>query len=285
MMSTTAEVFENFKTKLLKSYDVNEAEQVTILVFEHVLNYKRIDISLNKEKSIEKKFENQFQEILNQLDSGKPIQYILGYAWFYGMKLIVNESVLIPRRETEELVHWIIRDLEVMARKEFSIYDICTGSGCIALSLKKKFPQCNIVATDIASDALAVAKVNSEKENLPVHFLEMDALNMTIKANPDIVVSNPPYVLSSEKALMERKVTDFEPALALFVPDNDPLIFYRKIASWAYTNLVSGGKLYFEINESMSEEVNNLLTETGFERVDRRKDLQEKFRMFRAIKT
>ncbi len=284
-MSTTAEVFENFKTKLLKSYDVNEAEQVTILVFEHILNYKRIDISLNKEKPIEKKIENQFQEILNQLDSGKPIQYILGYSWFYDMKLIVNENVLIPRRETEELVHWIIRDLEVMTRKDFSIYDICTGSGCIALSLKKKFPQCNIVATDISSAALAVAKANSEMENLPLQFLEMDALNMTIKANPDIIVSNPPYVLSSEKALMERKVTDFEPALALFVPDNDPLIFYRKIASWAYTNLVSGGKLYFEINESMSEEINNLLTETGFNRIDRRKDLQEKFRMFRAIKS
>ncbi len=284
-MSTTAEVFENFKTKLLKSYDVNEAEQVTILVFEHILNYKRIDISLNKEKPIEKKIENQFQEILNQLDSGKPIQYILGYSWFYDMKLIVNENVLIPRRETEELVHWIIRDLEVMGRKDVTIYDICTGSGCIALSLKKKYPKCNIMATDISSVALAVAKANSEKENLPVQFLEMDALNMTAKANLDIIVSNPPYVLSSEKALMERKVTDFEPALALFVPDNDPLIFYRKIASWAYTNLVSGGKLYFEINESMSEEINNLLTETGFNRIDRRKDLQEKFRMFRAIKS
>lgn len=141
------------------------------------------------------------------------------------------------------------------------------------------------MATDISSVALAVAKANSEKENLPVQFLEMDALNMTAKANLDIIVSNPPYVLSSEKALMERKVTDFEPALALFVPDNDPLIFYRKIASWAYTNLVSGGKLYFEINESMSEEINNLLTETGFNRIDRRKDLQEKFRMFRAIKS
>ncbi len=284
-MSTTAEVFENFKTKLLRSYDVNEAEQVTIMVFEHVLNYKRIDISLNREKPIEGIFENQFQEILKELDSGKPIQYILGYSWFYGMKLFVNENVLIPRRETEELIHWIIHDLEVMEKKDITIFDICTGSGCIALSLKKKYPQCNIIASDISLDALAVAKTNSENENLPVQFLEMDALNMTLKTNPDIVVSNPPYVLSSEKAFMERKVTDFEPSLALFVPDNDPLIFYRRIASWAYTNLVSGGKLYFEINESMSEEINILLTETGFDRVDRRKDLQEKFRMFRAIKS
>jgi release factor glutamine methyltransferase len=284
-MSTTAEVFENFKTKLLRSYDVNEAEQVTIMVFEHILNYKRIDISLNREKQIERIFENQFQEILKELDSGKPIQYILSYSWFYGMKLMVNENVLIPRRETEELVHWIIHDLEIMEKKDLTIFDICTGSGCIALSLKKKYPQCNIIASDISLDALAVAKTNSENENLSVQFLEMDALNMTLKTNPDIVVSNPPYVLSSEKAFMERKVTDFEPSIALFVPDNDPLIFYRKIASWAYTNLVSGGKLYFEINESMGEEINILLTETGFDRVDRRKDLQEKFRMFRAIKS
>ena len=139
-MTTVAQIFETFKSKLLNIYDANEAEQVTVLAFENILDYKRIDISLFKDNPIESDKEIQFREILSKLEEGKPIQYILGYSWFYGMKLLVNKNVLIPRRETEELVEWIIRDGALSEVKDFTIYDICTGSGCIALSLKKEFP-------------------------------------------------------------------------------------------------------------------------------------------------
>ena len=284
-MTTTAQIFETFKSKLLNIYDVNEAEQITVLAFENVLNYRRIDISLFKDKSIELDKENRFHEILSQLEAGKPIQYILGYSWFYGMKLFVNKNVLIPRRETEELVQWIIQDFAKSEKKDITIYDICTGCGCIALSLKKEFPKSQIFATDVSAEALAVAKKNSVNENLSIQFIQMDALAMTEKANPHIIVSNPPYILSRERKSMDRRVVDFEPALALFVPDDDPLIFYRKISDWAFINLVSGGKLYFEINESMSDKISKLLSESGFSTIDVRKDLQEKFRMFRAIKS
>jgi release factor glutamine methyltransferase len=283
-MATTGELYREFKSRLAGIYENNEAEQVTVWAFEDVLNYGRIDISLNKDKSLNKEEEKRLSRILEELISGKPIQYIVGYSWFYGMKLKVNPNVLIPRHETEELTAWIIDDLQYAYDKKPVILDVCTGSGCIALALKKRFPQCRVAAVDISEDALDVARENSKTTNLEIEFSRADALRLDLSIKPDVIVSNPPYVSESEKEGMSKRVKDHEPSLALFVKNEDPLIFYREISGWAIKKLPHGGKLFFEINESKSEEVHDLLSNAGFYRIDLKKDLSGKCRMFRAIK-
>jgi release factor glutamine methyltransferase len=201
------------------------------------------------------------------------------------MKLRVNEHVLIPRPETEELVAAVLNDLKFSSLKAPVVLDICTGSGCIALAIKRELSKSNVVAIELSSKALLLAKENADEQKLPVSFIQMDALNITLNIQPDIVVSNPPYIPESEKELLNKRVKDFEPAMALFVPNENPLIFYKSIAQWSIKNLNPGGKLFLEIHETFSEEIYTLLSHTGFDRVDRRKDLQGKFRMFRAIKS
>ena len=198
-MNSVGDIYLNFRKQLSDVYDTNEGEQVTILAFESVLNYRRIDISNNKNEILNEVNLSKLEMILSELKSGRPIQYVLGEAWFYGMKLFVNESVLIPRRETEELVRWIITDIKSLENLPKKLVDICTGSGCIALAIKKEFPSIEIFALDNSLEALEVAKQNSRKENLDINFLLMDALNSSLEFFPDMIVSNPPYVLLNEK--------------------------------------------------------------------------------------
>ena len=283
-METVGDVYSRFRSQLSKSYEANEEEQITVLAFEHVMNYRRVDVSLNKDERLGENHIKSFDKILAALNTGKPIQYVLGNSWFYGINLMVNKHVLIPRQETEELVDWIVKDIKSMPKKPSAILDVCTGSGCIALALKKEFPEIKIIAIDISEKALEVARYNAIKENLEIKFIHMDALKISLDIYPDIIVCNPPYVMKSEKADMHQRVTDYEPSAALFVPDEDPLLFYRNISSWGLRFLKTEGRIYFEINERMGNEIIGLHSELGFSESEIKKDLPGKDRMFRAIK-
>ena len=283
-METVGDVYSRFRSQLSKSYEPNEEEQITVLAFEHVMNYRRVDVSLNKNERLAENHIKSFDKILAALNTGKPIQYVLGNSWFYGINLMVNKHVLIPRQETEELVDWIVKDIKSLSKKPSAILDVCTGSGCIALALKKEFPEIKIIAIDISEKALEVARYNAIKENLEIKFIHMDALKISLDIYPDMIVCNPPYVMKSEKADMHQRVTDYEPSAALFVPDDDPLLFYRNVSTWGLRFLKPEGRIYFEINERMGNEIIGLHSELGYSESEIKKDLPGKDRMFRAIK-
>lgn len=213
---------------------------------------------------------------VNRLQNSEPIQYVVGSCEFYGLSLEVDKSVLIPRPETEELIEWIRSKLA----SPTSIVDICTGSGCIALALKSIYSMASVEGWDISKEALNVALRNSVTTSLPVLFKEIDVLNNTIiLEDVDLIVSNPPYVRDSEKSLMADNVLKYEPHLALFVEDSDPLIFYNRIAQIAKAGLAKGGFLFFEINEAFGDEVVALLAQLGFVDVELKRDMSGRERM------
>jgi release factor glutamine methyltransferase len=222
------------------------------------------------------------REIIRDLKEGKPIQYILGTTDFYNCIIRVNETTLIPRQETEELVDIVIRE-----NREFTgnILDIATGSGCIAVALAKNIPGASVSGTDISGDALIVAMENSKLNNVSVEFRQEDIFNPReiLTSGPGIIVSNPPYVRNSEKALMNRNVLDFEPHEALFVSDSEPLVYYISILKMAEKTLLPGGKIYFEINEALGKEMINLLKAFGFSEIKLVKDINDKDRIIRGI--
>jgi release factor glutamine methyltransferase len=222
-----------------------------------------------------------FNNYINQLKKGIPVQYVLGEADFYQLKFKVNEHVLIPRPETEELVYLILQDAKINQPK--SIIDIGTGSGCIPIALKKHLPNTAINAIDISENAIAVAKENALKNKVEIDFTIADALHLESKnfQKFDVIVSNPPYIALSEMEDMEANVTKHEPHLALFVEDENPLIFYQKIADFALTNLQQNGVLYFEINQALAQETQELLEQIGFI-TEIIKDINQNDRMIKA---
>lgn len=222
-----------------------------------------------------------FNNYINQLKKGIPIQYVLGEADFYQLKFKVNEHVLIPRPETEELVYLILQDAKINQPK--SIIDIGTGSGCIPITLKKHLPNTAINAIDVSENAIAVAKENALKNKVEIYFTIADALHLEPKnfQKFDVIVSNPPYIALSEMEDMEANVTKHEPHLALFVADENPLIFYQKIADFALTNLQQNGVLYFEINQALAQETQKLLEQKGFI-TEIIKDINQNDRMIKA---
>ncbi len=301
-----SELISVYREALKNIYEEGELSQVIFLVLEHVKDFSKIDLAMKNEELISDSEKEKFEHILSELKTNKPIQYVLGVAWFSGMKLKVNEHVLIPRQETEELVEWIYKGDGRGTGDGLRILDICTGSGCIALALKKKLPQSEIYALDISEQTIAVAKENSIRNKAEVTFILQDILqlptsnlqpptsnfqlpssNLPFTDSPihrfNILVSNPPYVLETEKQQMNNKVLNFEPHLALFVKDNDPLVFYNAIADFALTHLKPYGELYFEINESKGKEVKELLMSKGFSDIVVKKDLNERDRMVKAI--
>ncbi len=221
-----------------------------------------------------------FYNAINQLKALKPIQHILGKTDFYGLQFWVSPQVLIPRPETEELVHLILSEQK---NKTVNILDVGTGSGCIAISLKHHLPKADVSALDLSLDALAIAKKNAEKHKTNITFFNDDALNLAESSYPnyDVIVSNPPYIALKEKADMEDLVLNNEPHLALFVADHEALIFYDKISDFALSNLKTGGTLYFEINQNLAYETKGLIEQKGFE-VALFKDLNDNFRMIKA---
>jgi len=273
---------EHIKSELKGLYPDTEIKSFSNLIIEKLTGYSHSEIIVNKNTYFSEKQHHVIESFIEKLRKFVPIQYILGETEFYGLPFNVNENVLIPRPETEELVDWIKTENEKNAK--LKILDIGTGSGCIAISLKSIFPTAYVEAFDISYKALKIAQLNALKNNLQVIFTEVDILKESeFSGNWNIIVSNPPYVLNQEKSEISPNVLDYEPHLALFVPDNDPLLFYRHIALFAHKHLISGGKLYFEINREFGKEVVQLLTETGFHNIELRKDISGNDRMVRGL--
>lgn len=282
-------ITKNYKTQFIEAlqdlYDVMEAESFFHLILEEKHQMKRIDLALHPDLAFSEEEIQSWNLILEQLKKEIPIQYILGTTEFFGLKFNVNENVLIPRPETEELVEWIIKeDSKIERLKDLKILDIGTGSGCIAISLAKNIPSAKVYALDVSPEALKVAKQNAENNQVEIIFIERNILQTAdLKMQFDIIVSNPPYVRNLEKEEIKKNVLEYEPHLALFVEDNDALIFYRKIAELATKNLTETGSLYFEINQYLGEEMMELLRNKGFQDIQLRKDIYDNDRMTKAV--
>lgn len=276
---------ESAKDQLIQQlaalYEPREAASITHLVLEHLTGMNKTDRMIHKYQELSVEQEDRFLSMVTSLLNNKPIQYVLGEAWFGGMKFIVNEHTLIPRPETEELIEWIKATANPEPQK---VVDIGTGSGCIPITLKKEFPLWQLTAIDVSDDSLEVAKQNATLNQVAIEFMGMDFLNESLWSNlPDynIIISNPPYIKKSEKGTMSANVVDHEPHVALFVPDEDALIFYRKIASFGLSHLKKNGQLFFEINQLLGKEVCTLLEEMGYDPI-LRKDLHGNDRMIMA---
>jgi release factor glutamine methyltransferase len=272
----------HFIIKLTPLYDVMEAERFFTISLEELKGWKRVDVALNPHAELSADEIVKWDKVLEALEQQKPIQYIFGRTHFYGLDFEVNEHTLIPRPETEELVEWVIH--ENKSRGRVTILDIGTGSGCIAISLAKNLPDARVFAIDVSAGALEVAKKNALNNNVNVTFIQQDILAAEkLKDQFDFIVSNPPYVRNLEMAEIKPNVLDYEPHLALFVDDNDALLFYRKIALLAKGNLPKNGKIYFEINQYLGVETTQMLEEFGFTNVVLRKDMYGNDRMLSGI--
>ena len=270
-----------FIQELSGIYDVLEVESFFYLILEEKRNLKQIDLALNPDLTFSEQEIEDWSVLAAELKKEIPIQYLLGKTNFYGLDFEVNSNVLIPRPETEELVEWIIKEnSNIEKHKELKILDIGTGSGCIAISLAKNLPKAQVSAIDVSENALATAKKNADSNGVSVTFLHRNILETEdLMQEFDIIVSNPPYVRNLEKEEIKKNVLDNEPHLALFVEDNDALIFYRKIAELAKKNLVKNGSLYFEINQYLGKETVELLVDLGFKNIELRKDIYDNDRM------
>jgi release factor glutamine methyltransferase len=272
-----------FIQELTPIYDAVEAESLFYLILEEKHQLKRIDLALQSDLIFSELEIAAWNSILEPLKKEIPIQYLLGKTSFYGLDFEVNSYVLIPRPETEELVEWIIQSTSKLEKKDLKILDIGTGSGCIAISLAKNLPNASVFAIDVSENALATAQKNAITNKVNITFIHQNILETEdLQQQFDIIVSNPPYVRHFEKAEIKKNVLDNEPHLALFVEDNDALIFYKKIAELAQKNLSQNGKLFFEINQYLGKEMIALLQKMNFKNIQLRKDIYENDRMINA---
>jgi len=281
-----AQLFEEILEKLNSHYSINEAKAISYSLLQHYRELSRTQVLAFPEIEISEEVMQKINVAVQQLQTHKPLQYILGETSFCDLPINVSEAVLIPRPETEELVSWIKEDINVETQSTMA--DLCTGSGCIAIALKKMLPKTIVWACDISFDALQVANENALKNRVEVNFWQCDMLSEKINLESDIlfsvIVSNPPYIRDCEKLLMKENVLNYEPHLALFVDDNDPLIFYRAIINFAKARLQKNGVVYVEINEAFGNEVKELFYEKGFSEITLRKDIHGKDRMIKAVK-
>lgn len=281
---TVTNIVAKIKFNLLNHYSDNEINSFIYLIFEHLLNYKKIDIHFNRNRVIPSRVEKQINEIVSELHRNKPIQYIFKKAEFYGLTFRVSADTMIPRQETEELVDWIIKDNR---EQKCKILDIGTGCGCIAIVLARNLTFSSIEALDISKKAINMAKTNAKTNNVSVRFFRYDILkykHKKLKSNYDIIVSNPPYIRESEKSTLPGNVLYYEPHKALFVPDEDPLIFYRAIAKFGLQNLKAKGILYLEINEALAKQVAEELDKHNYEKIIIGKDINGKDRILKAYR-
>ena len=279
-MATRREIFLRLRDVASELYGADEGRQIAemIVLAKGVISRNDLLVEPNKELEI-----NDIDRVIAELREWRPVQYIIGTASFDDMELEVSEGVLIPRPETEELVEWVASEAPCGAK----IVDVCTGSGCIAVALSRRVKQSRVWGIDISKEALSIARRNAEKYAPTIELVEGDALadfSQLIDEEVDVVVSNPPYIPNSDRKLMRRNVTEHEPSIALFVEDDDPLLFYRSIARTALRMLRSGGKLYFEIYENYATEMVDMLTNEGFVNVVVREDFRAKQRMVCAEK-
>ncbi len=279
---TIKKIISFIKSELKDLYPASEIDSFIFMIFEHLLGYSRTRFLISQDQEVTDKDYRQILMITKELKLNKPIQYILGHTYFYDLTFQVEPGVLIPRPETEELVDWIIQE---NSKKQLKILDIGTGSGCIAISLAKNLPESKVLAADISKKAIKITNQNAILNKVDIEIIELDIINFPEDLNLkfDIIVSNPPYVTEQEKSLMNKNVLDYEPDLALFVPDNDPLRFYTKIAEFGLVYLNKGGKIYFEINESFGEETVLMLENKAYYKLELRKDINGKNRMIRGI--
>lgn len=277
---------QNIKAHIRKElntlYTSNEIRILTLMILEHVLNLTAVDLLNYKFSQLSEDEIMKIEEFTQRLKKQEPIQYILGETEFSNMKFKVNPGVLIPRPETEELIEWI---LEFIRHKPLIILDIGTGSGCIAVAVAKKAVQSKVHAWDISEKALRVAAENAKINEVEVHFSKKDILSVQNHSTLyDLIVSNPPYITHREKIAMDAHILNHEPHLALFVADDNPLIFYDGISDFAKTNLVSGGLLFFEINRSYGDDIVKMLEQKRFRNIELRKDISGNNRMVKAEK-
>ena len=277
---------DQFTQELSELFDEKEIESFFYILTEAFHQMRRIDLALNPKFELESIQVLQWETVLSQLKKQKPIQYILGETEFLGLSFYVNENTLIPRPETEELVDWIIQNTKYKVRStRIKVLDIGTGSGCIAVSLAKSLPNTEVFALDVSEKALITAKKNAERNDVNITFLHQSILETyDLNQQFDIIVSNPPYVRNLEKQEINKNVLDYEPHIALFVEDDDALLFYRKIAELAQKNLSEGGQLYFEINQYLGKEMITLLEKYHFKNIELRKDIYGNDRMMKSMK-
>ncbi|PTX61705.1 release factor glutamine methyltransferase [Kordia periserrulae] len=278
-----------FHKELDDIYGKNEVDSFFFMLTESYFGVKRFALALTPDFTITKEQETPMFAALSELKLEKPIQHILGTAHFYGLDFLVNEHTLIPRPETEELVTFILEKAKKANNKNLCILDIGTGSGCIPIALKTELPTAKVFALDISAEALQIAQKNAENNNVSIEFTQADVLSLQdlnvfdeADLQFDIIVSNPPYVRNLEKAEMRKNVLEYEPETALFVEDDNPLIFYDTIANLAMQHLKTEGSLYFEINQYLGQEMIALLEEKQFQHIELRKDIFGVDRMLKA---
>ena len=278
--------YRNYFNETLKTiYPITEIDSFFFLLLEEYLGFRRVDIVLKSDFKINQQTLNLLQSATKQLEQEVPLQYIIGKTEFYGLPFVVNKHVLIPRPETEELVAWVVSESsrfktfntstkQTTETKQLKILDIGTGSGCIPISLKKQLPFAKISAIDISKEALTVAKKNAVLNNVDIHFILQDILKtVALDQHYDIIISNPPYVRESEKKELKNNVLKNEPHVALFVENDNPLIFYAKIAELAKNYLNKNGLLFFEINQYLGTETIDLVNKKGLKNIQLKKDM------------
>ena len=277
-MKMIRDILPYFETELTQFYSKKEAQYMAYWCIHSISNLSRSEYLLSSNSTMSADTVSFYQSVVSRLQKFEPLQYILGECEFYGLSLKVSPSCLIPRPETEELVHWILQ------HNFTKVLDIGTGSACIPIALAKH-KDAQITALDISNDALSIARENATNNTVNIHFIEHDIFkDIELKTSFDLIVSNPPYVLESEKILMKNNVLDYEPHLALFVSDKDALIYYKRIIDFSKVHLQKEGLLFLEINEQKSVEINELLENNGFENVLIKKDMQGKNRMVKAVR-
>ncbi len=281
-MATLGELIANLHARLDHLYGPGESDWLIRTIFEHLKGWNQVDIILKKGDEISEFTEGRVAEIVNDLEVFKPIQYIFGETYWHGLRLKVTPDVLIPRPETSQLVDIIVKE---NPQSDLRVMDLCTGSGCIAVALAKELRFAKVNAIDISPAALKIAAENATLNKVKINFSESDVL--TLHPQPesfDIIVSNPPYVLESEKAEMASNVLDYEPPSALFVHDSDSIRFYTAIAKYSLSALRDGGKLYFELNPLTAKEVSDSMVAMGWKDIEIVRDMYGKNRFMRAIK-
>lgn len=281
---TIGELKKYLIQKLSDAVGISEAQAMTRVIFEDVIGVDWVSTAVNPDRAIEDETLRKVDEVANEVLNGRPLQYVIGSAMFQGMRFTVNPSVLIPRPETSGLVDWIVDTLE--SAKDLSIIDVGTGSGAIAIALARRLPYSCVTAIDISQQALDIANVNIR--NLKASNVKTRQWDILTNSFPqgmyDVVVSNPPYVLESEKANMDARVLDYEPATALFVPDGNPILFYRAIAEAALKQLNPKGWVFFEINPSQVKNLVTLMESLGFDEVEAQRDFAGRYRYLKARK-
>lgn len=275
------EAIEQLRSGLAGVAEPQEVQAMIRIICEDIFNYDQVDVALRQESELPDFAQERVTEIIARLRRHEPLQYIVGSARFHGHRFKVTPAVLIPRPETEQLIDMIIDE---NSASDLRVLDMGTGSGCIAISLARALKFAQVDALDVSRDALAVARENAAALKVKVRFFESDMLSPQPPAHYDIIVSNPPYVCWSERESMERNVLDYEPGQALFVPDNDPLLFYKAIAAYATASLERGGRLYLEINQRFGNEIKRLLEDHGFDEVRIIEDSYGRTRFAAAVK-